>query len=275
MTASPAEIADILTARAARSEQVLGSQLGDAVRDHLPGTSLKSFGGLRRFVATYCPELKWFGGHGGDDIYSLAKGGDPPSSSEQLFSRTPWAAFATPTIPDVVAVSKNGELRVVPAASEIPSGFSEVSKVSVEEHRALAEEFLNSVDDLDHVASLKKALERGNDYWPEWQKAVGNSGLLSEWLAHRGERIEGMFVSRLNGAHLDLDEDAKRQALHVFLSVKLASSRVGNVMRPFRQPTGGNAALRPLAHRVIDQLSDEELRRIWLPLGLILDVSGR
>jgi hypothetical protein len=280
MSASIQEIRDVVLDQAKKGSSVLGSNLGYALRKKLPELDLKSkYGSLRQFIERHCgDEIVWVGKRGADNVYARVGANSlDNNTSESSAGETLWKAFSNPIVELHVILNRNtGDVSVTSSAT-VPSGeYLPLQKVSKDEYRLMCEQFLPRVSDLEIEAQLKNALAQ-NDFWPAWSNVVNRyryKGVFSEWLDFRREHILEILKSRLKA--LNLSEPANERILNSFRQKRHLTSaaplRRNEVLKPDRRPRAG---IRRVIGDAITSLSDEDLRRIWLPAGVLIDALRR
>ncbi len=98
---------------------------------------------------------------------------------------------------------------------------------------------------------------------------------LKPWLAFRFDAICELFRQRLGS--LGVADKIVDTCLERLKRSKSADRPVPTANKQIRTPSQNpSAPLRDIARAALEALSEEELRRIWLPLGVIADaVRGR
>lgn len=279
-------IASFIAEQSRHSKEVRGSALGTAIKQQFPHVDLKTtYGGLKKFILNHCADsLQWSHKHGQDDIYT--HGTEPgretaiiPSPSRPLTDVELWQAFSKPSSPTVIAVhAETGELTIVPSDSSVDAGFIRIDKISLDEYRSIAQDFLPKINS-DVRGQLQNALTARN-YWPQWSAVLNrhrSDGIYETWMQWRGEKIIDLLESRLRRVNLPeaIVEGVVRRLTSY--SAKVATRR--NTLHPdtLHNLASAHAGvnIREIVHRAVDLMSEEELRRIWLPLGVLIDVTGK
>ena len=278
------QIVEVILRRASFSPRVVGAQLGNSVRQAFPSLNLKlEYGGLQTFIKQHCQgKLFWVGKTGPDDIYTTVQ---PAATETNAMAQEPitapfWQAFANPERNYIPAVNlANGSFTSVPNGQALPAGFVEVKKLTEDEHRTFAKEFLLFVDHQDR-AILGPIVSKSN-FWPEWSERITSQAFgryRSKWLTYRFHRILNSLEARLSEMGVIEEmrlvilekvketKDPRRNAERAEAANRLVSSVAGN------QICGNLSELRQLAHKAIDSMGEDELRRLWIPLGAVGDV---
>jgi hypothetical protein len=133
----------------------------------------------------------------------------------------------------------------------------------------MARDFLPQIDERARP-DFERVVDIG-DFWTHWSTLINRyktDGTFSNWLHWRTKRIEETFQQRLHD--LDVKPDLIPQA----------TANFKNNSSPFPGPAVQQSAAqfgvsgegtRTLIHRVVDKIAEEDLRRIWLPAGLLID----
>jgi hypothetical protein len=225
-----------------------------------------------------------------------------------------WAAFTRPSSSLVLLVDRNtGVLSVGGEGQVFPINSLRVPRLTTEDYRAMCREFLGGLVGATS-RQLSQALEI-EDFWSAWSRLLKeprHASAYREWIRFRygrilkgfetklremdlaGEVVSGA-VSRMKASH----DAAVQPRLHERGSREAESAgRVSDWrVSPTRSPSIGNnqdqdmavrgfdAASRTgqvanwnLRHLVInatENMSERELRSLWLPLGAIFDALRR
>jgi hypothetical protein len=275
------EIADYVIEFVKQRVSVLGCQLGAELHLRFPETNFRTaYGGLRRFVDSHCQgQVVRTGTHGGDDIYchiSNTTGSGTLTRAAYAESVTEWEVFQKPGSPMQLLVDPaSGATKIVAEKEEVSNELLVVSKVKDEEHISIAREFLTHIDAAE-VALFKAALEEPN-YWPAWSRLMSNPPgfkYRSRWTAFRFDRICELLLARLKG--LGIAEATAASILERVKAVKklkrteTEASRKTSTAAAFSS-VSDEGELRRLAKLAIDLMGNDDLRRVWLPLGVIAD----
>jgi hypothetical protein len=282
-------IADFIEQCSALHDTIAGSAIGLSLKDRFPDLNIKTeYGGLRRFIQLNLSEtVKFIEKKGGDNIFRhISKGTDqlrevqgPPSLSAPDL---PWKAFVGPHGQHQLAVDAlTGSLSTCRIADQPPEGTVAVPKLTGDEHRSIAKDFLPSLPS-ESRPTFERALRETN-YWQSWNLALkDHPDVFKEWLRWRREQILRMFGEKLQ--LLGVPADASMNAINAMgslkpaLTEKPADTDINRDLRakdpvPPTKPAG--RTLHDLAHAAIDALQEDELRRVWLPLGAVADALRR
>lgn len=269
--------------------KIMGSTLGSRLRSKFPDIDLKEYGGLKRFIENNCKdEVVTVRGRGRLDAYTHVSHTPPGVTSEsqrdllqipQGESESIWRVFSNPNLPlEVLVNSKTGRPMISSDGESVSESFINIDKISREEYRDMAWEFLPVVNE-SRQAELRKALDL-EDFWPRWAKLVNKNradGTFERWREWRKEHIIRLFENRLKLANLP--DHIIRKASTAF---KESQEYVHRMKQP--KPTGGGEltkhnsgahSLRDVVHSAIDRMSEDELRRISLPAGIVVDIISK
>jgi len=194
-----------------------------------------------------------------------------------------WAAFTNPNRDNRLALDKaTMQLVIVPRGKRIQPPFEDLPKVTLEEHRKIAHEFLAQVD-LPDRQYFQQIADAPNS-WPQWFWHIRNDGggkYFNAWLNFRTEALRKTFEERL--AKLGLDQTAAAPLIDKLLESKQRKPRQSDPSVGFTRssapynrkttskqtPTSENE-IRRLAIIALSEMTVDELRRLWLPLGAIM-----
>ena len=278
-----ARLVELIEEICLEKETVLGTNLASEIKVRFPDLNLKlQFGGLRRFIQDHCSDrVVYVRAQGGDGVYAhLSKAGTKaPSESKPTSTPTAWATFVDPNVHSQLAVEPvSGSLHVYVASGKPEEKLIPVRKISIEEHRVIAKEFVPLIP-IASQSPFESALSE-DAFWPKWTaafKTLTDREIYTKWMKWRYEKIVGLFEERLRSA--GLSDDAVTSAiseLQKSKQVKLASTKSTAAMVS-TTPRGSldYSLLRELAHSVINSMGDGDIRRIWLPLGAVADALQR
>jgi len=141
-----------------------------------------------------------------------------------------------------------------------------------ENYRQIVSDFISLLSeqqqsDFEGVTSIE-------DFWPRWSSMINKhqiDGLYQRWLKWRTERIVEFFENRLK--QLDVAPTTISEAVTNFKNAPKATAQP-NRNPPIVRPRENTVSiqLKAVVHGVVDRMSDDDLRRIWLPLGHLIDL---
>lgn len=259
----------------------LGCQLGAELHVKFPGTNFRlEYGGVRRFIDSNCHgEVVRTGTRGGDDIYSHVSNTTNEIKLTELQHPdqvTEWDVFQKPGNRLQLLVNPtSGMTKIAEEQEAVAEGMRVIPKVKGEEHLAIAKEFLRQIPPPD-VTRFAAALGE-DDYWRAWTRLMNSMPGLkykSGWTAFRFDQICGLLAARLK--ELGVSEVPALAALERVKAVKKLKQAKNESGRSFSAAaritaTLSDEELRRLAKLAIDAMGNDDLRRVWLPLGVIAD----
>lgn len=278
------ELADFVSEVVRARGSILGCQLGAEILSKVPDLNLRlQYGGLRHFIESDCQgRVIQIGEQGGDVVYGSASATTPSGPAQRPSSRglaTEWDAFQRPGAAQLLCVDPiSGQTKLADRSEAVPPPWAVVPPMTPAEHLGLAREFLPQIDAADQEG-FKSALDESN-YWPAWvrllQGPLGNK-YRSEWIVFRFDKIRALFLARLKT--LGVEEAMAVSILARLKAAKRVPRRAQDVgsrtFEPLHRAGAEDSELRRLARTAIDSMGTDDLRRIWLPLGVIADALGR
>lgn len=288
----------------------LGAHLGGRIRGRFPEFNVRTHGSLKRFLLQFCPSVVFLGKQGMDDLWgtrenefreSQANGSPvasisqsiPPVASphQQPIRRmvprplSPWRAFTNPSAVELLFVNpNNGDVAAFYVPAQAPNGWKEVPKLATEEIRTFSREFAVQFGSSDQEHLLGLLTE--HEFWHRWgiELKIWKAGAYyGNWIGFRNSRIESVFKQRLEG--LGVADDVKARAWtglrganyrsvpsHSLPASCNKSSPDGLIAKPTHKVgRDRDLDLRSAVLISINALTDEDLRKIWLPAGLLID----
>ena len=269
-----------------------------------PDVDVKArFGGVKAFIRSYLSgEVVCTQDPGsGDQRYRLNTNSDSLNSRSGALVRpdpsvsvpTPWDAFSNPNLPmKVLVIRDSGDLLTVELDADASEGVVEIGKLKEEDYRDMSRSFLGGLPD-SVPADLQQAGE-ATPFWPSWSRTLArpeHAAIFRLWLEWRLASVTDRFVARLQNAGLSAElTERARSNLVLWREKASAARRTHGLPRPTevrdvltqaaRQNTANTLPsrhrqtrdLRQLIHSAIDRMSEEELRCVWLPVGVIVDL---
>lgn len=271
MNATQSEVANAIRTIVNSSGEVLGSRLALQLKAVVPEWSAEVYGvrSLRDFIAQHVQGVQIAGRSGMDVVYasstlSTRVGASPAIEAE------PWRIWVSPNSPYVLAVNAEiGAVVGLPRSSETPNGHKRLEPATSAEHRSIAAAFAEQTEAsvkelLAEVATLPDGL-----WWQRWQDEVRASGLLPEWNAYRHENLRSKLRGRL--AELGVDASVVDRAYTTICGSTVVGRRTPSQTREPLRHSGESTFAREIALRVIGRMTDQDIRELRLPLGLVLD----
>ncbi|MDT5061713.1 MAG: hypothetical protein QOH63_2172 [Acidobacteriota bacterium] len=281
MSTQESQIKNLITTMAAERGEIAGSILGSLMRKEFGVDMKNEYGGLKRFIRERCAgEVEWVRKKGGDDIFKHVSNLQPAREIESVKEgadyrderfESPWKVFNNPKIKKGLLLdTTTGQLNVRNDGEPVPENFIPIEKVTQGEHRQMAEDFLAELDESKRE-EFRQALAFEN-FWFHWSvllRRYRNDGVQKKWLKWSDTKIFDLFESRLRLAALpdNIIDNAINILKHSLEQLVRPRQSYDSTSRRLET----NDPLRNIIHLVIDGMSEEELRRIWLPIGLLAD----
>ena len=260
--------------------KIPGSALGALILEKFPGLNIKEeFNGLSNFIKDYCRDtIKMAGKQGSDNLY-IHKSRKENNISVSTTTQDFWAVFSNPRLGlKLVINSESNDFLTIKQQENIPAGYSEMQKIDEADYREMAKEFVSSElkgGDTDDIESIIKE----SNFWFKFAKSISeNFGQdnRKKLLRYRTEKIKLLFSKRL--VEIGIDEQKAQSIIHQTFKIRkkeginskkdppLAITAI-NDMPPKTSPL----STRELIHKAIDEMDQNDLRKVWLPAGAIID----
>lgn len=252
----------------AEAGEIQGSKLALALKAVVPDWNAADFGArsLRDFVISSVEDVAVAGRSGMDVVYAISAPNKPASIDARPESAAdPWRAWVSPGSPFALAFHHaGGNAMLIERTASPPDAHIRIEPTSVEEHRAIAREFLDHLA-LPRRAALQEIVESPDEqWWRSWLGELKKLDELASWNTFRHARLLELLVTRLEAA--GFDEETRRAVAE---AVKQSRQR-----RPSRRNSAqrSRTELSVVVAAVIRKMSDEDLRHLKLPIGLVMDV---
>lgn len=281
------QVAEFITSALVRNGPMLGARLGSFLSRQFPGIRFwPGYPGLFEFVQRYCrPDVSWTKTQHNDWLFQYV--GQPNKGQTKSLDGDAWAIFLKSTLPDQIAVDREtGEIRVFPADASFTAKWHPVAKITTDENRSIAEAFLAKVEETDRP--LFAAALGADSFWPAWSRLVNQTHALKyrqAWGKHRFDQICAIFHSRLRKA--GVMDDIATLAIDNLIAAKerhASDKKLARLtLRPpaptspavnshsLPTPTMNVDQLRRLVQAAVETMCEEDLRRLNLPLGDVID----
>lgn len=240
---------------------------------------------LKQYLQTNVPGLKLIEKIGLNEFWGF----DSDGESNQLNSNlqmlgNPWKEIASPNSSETVAWSES-ERRWLIVPPEMPPATDHwiIDSVSKAELTKIANEFADKYEStLIASPELLAAIRRNEVGW--YQQLIKNyAALKANWSEIRISGIMKVIRERLEQARINekaLSESDLEAAILAMDSIreKASQSRKIDSRAEHRFPTSlreeyhSRNGIRELAMRAISNMGENDIRKIWLPLGSIFDV---
>jgi hypothetical protein len=243
----------------------------------MPDFSPLAFGcrNLLDFIYQHVPSVHAIGRSGADVIYACeleGPTGDAPRSpehdpghgsrTERVQNYDAWRTFVSPSsFYRLFGNPQTGELKVF-AARQSPPGapWKQVPPASVDSHREIARDFVATLLAFEPKEELTKILLE-ETWWGPFLQAARRNGIESEWRGFRHHRLWTEFEKTLKDAGISPELVQNfRKAPTIRHAPAIAQSGVST-----------DEELRRIAISAVKNASVDDLRRIWLPLGVVVD----
>jgi len=290
------EIAQFIISTVGTNPNIRGSALGAKVKIQFPGVVI---GKLTDFIKLHCANSVIIVDQNHlDYIWALKPNDDQlavPSTAFTPNVQTKENSYTTGYVPESLSAwkvftryDKPGKLAVNPALAQIKvlalsdvatPPFVEVRSVSQTEYKNIAFEYISQIDEPDrqHFKSIIES-ESFNAEWYEKITTWKMGCYAKEWGKFRFERLCSIFIDRLAEIGV-IGEEAKR-CLNSLKSMKAkvlkdtpAPSIVTRNTRPSSEVS--KLSIQDILANAIKNLNEDDLRRIWLPVGVVLDAIRR
>lgn len=264
------EISEVIRRLVTDAGEILGAKLAMDLKAAVPDWSAANHGArsLRDFIVTHVPGVAVVGRSGMDVVYRpVSSAGESAGAvPTRALSGDAWRTWVSPSSPFALAFNAaDGSAIVVKRTDEVPNGHVLVEPATVQEHRAIAGDFLSRAPE-SALESLKDIVASPEQHWwRRWLTEMEKLGQLSAWNAFRHERLRELLKSRLEEA--GVAQPVLEAAAGAVAQGRRSRQREARVKEP--RNDGG---IRALVVSVVGRMSDEELRDLRLPVGLVLDV---
>jgi hypothetical protein len=274
-----AKIADRVLAifRELPNRPILGSILGLQIKTHFPDFDPAAYGcrNLRHFLQLHLSQIEETGRRGQDVEYALKPAGstvqpspvydaaEAPKAGTTVAPTPPirhdlWKTFVSPSGAYQMYVDPNQHnFQILRRGETAPlAPWVKVSPCPEEVHIDIAREFLQHVSDPEHRRELESVLGSGI-WWVEFLRITRLRGLDKDWVKFRRLRLSQELERTLS-------------AIGVPFSAAAEAWPRATLRTPMRMPLP-DEQMRSALQRAVGRLSQEELRRIWLPVGIVID----
>ncbi len=267
---------------------ILGSHLGLQIKRYFPQFDPLTYGcrNTRHFLQSYVSEVAEIGRRGQDVEYSLQRTGslfEEPRPRVLFHTPTPegrpneitpppmpirhdlWKTFVTPNGPYRMYVNpKESTFQVLTQRENPPSGpWVSIPPCPADVHMTIAKDFASCVSDVEKRHQLE-AVVGSNSWWFRFLQVARDNGLDKEWITFRRRRLVEEFERAISSFGVPLSA-----------AVGLTFSSFGRPSKTFpgRTVEVSHEKLRRVVVRVVGLLSRDELNRIWLPAGLVVEAT--
>lgn len=266
------EVSEVVRRLVSDAGEAVGAKLAMDLKAAVPDWSAANYGcrSLSDFVVTHVPGVVVAGRSGMDVVYrpaTAAASGERAGTADTLaLPGDTWRTWVSPASPFALAVNAaDGSTLVLKRTDEVPDGHVLVEPANAEDHRVIALDFLGHVPESAHEL-LRDIIESPEQrWWRHWLSEMEKLGQLSAWNSYRHDRLRRLLKTRLEAA--GITEPVREAAAQA-----VAQGRLPRPGKARVRETRNMVGVRAIVASVIGRMSDEELRDLRLPVGLVLDV---
>ena len=239
---------------------------------------------LKNYLQANVPGLTLIEKIGLDEFWGFDEEGDtPPLNSELSVRDSPWKELASPSSSQTVVWSSSERRWLVLSPETTPAeDHWLVKRVTKGELTEIANQFAEKYEATLRVMPDLLTSIRQNDvsWYPRFAKNFPQ--LTSNWSDIRISGITKIIKLRLNELRLNgqaLPESELEVAIFALDSIRQQQSQsrktetraayTSNALS--REKYRSSNAMRELATKALSNMSDSDIRKIWLPLGSIFD----
>jgi len=246
---------------------------------------------LRQFIQEQVPSLKIIGSSGGDVVWGLTDWSPLPTRAhtEQRVSDprqdSLWRIWVSPLSHQVIVVNlETSEFRGAPSDEPIEECFVRIEPLNMLAHRNIAQAFVDAghIQDPAMRASLASAIGNSDgDWWKQWNQILHTDHTsFHVWRRYRveelrrqlRERLEALGISQYMAEKIETAVMASSQRPSDRNESSVASDRKFCIAR---NGSHREVSLRDLVTEVVARMSEDQLRGLTLPAGLLADAFAR
>ncbi len=263
--------------------KVLSAQIGVELNNHRINYRAGGMK-LKNYLQTNVSGLKLIEKIGLDEFWGFGdEGKSTPLNSELPVQDSPWKELASPGSSRTVAWSKSERCwLVMPPEMMQTTDHWVVNAVTKAELTRIANEFADQYEEaLKGSPELLAAIRRNDVSWYQqftkifpqltqnWSdiRINGITKIIKERLSE--VRVEGQALPETDLAIAIAAMDSIRQQASPSRPINTRARRTPPALS--RKDYESSNSIRELAIRAVSNMSDSELRKIWLPLGSIFD----
>jgi hypothetical protein len=257
---------------------VLGSQLGGLVKKEYgelvsSGTSLSSL-----IKSELSDQLVFAGKKGSDNTYRVIdSSGKSRASLYTSDTGELWNVFSNPRYPGSIFI-RNADKALVKlndVATPLSHGFTELPRLADQD----VQEIINNYNKIigDHYSANECPVMDAH-YWRNWMQYLRslsseNSSIITEWRSFHAQSIENAFAKRLDHFGFPSKEIEKWVWILTTSRTKLPDRDTKVDTTSSNIGISSEKSLRQIIHRAIDNLSDDQLKSVTLPVGALIDAT--
>ena len=306
MLTTEQDVAQFIVSTVAANPNIRGASLGAKVKRKFPGVIL---GKLTEFINQHCAntvvavdqknlDYIWALRPDNNNAPPPTSSAPPPTSSALSSSATSlnvseavekpgglnfdltnlsaWKAFTRSDTPGKIAVNPSiAQIIVVRTSEQILPPFIEIPSVSLTEYQNIALEFVNQMTEPDRQY-FKGVVESASfeNQWFENITTWQDGRYAKSWGTFRFDALCSIFIKRL--AAKGVAEDLSRPCLANLKRIKAKVSREKEapLIATYNSRTQSgeyNISIHDIVANATKSLNEDDLRRVWLPVGVVLD----
>jgi hypothetical protein len=253
-----------------------GSRLSSLLREADPAWTPVEHGvqTLGAFIGTFVTNVVEVGRSGLDPIYCRATdiASQALSAGNIRSAHDLWRIWASPNSVFVLEVNLvDGEVRASSRKSPQIDGWGRILSPDANAHRDLARDFV-VLQFPEGDATLSAFITEDASWWVGWFKQIKQRKLTRVWNEFRRARLFAAFEHSLSS--LGLSPGAQSLSLSSMRRWANPGVDLQQALAQRTTPSGVNE-LRNIAALAIEDMSDDELSELRLPLGLVLRAIKR
>lgn len=274
--------------------QIQGAKLNQLIANVVPELDFRQAvgipvgpGALKKFVSDFLSDTLAQVGHNGGDVMYGIEGRNAMATAMQ--SAGYWKTFVSPNSQLELVFQKDSEELAVRTASELQQDDQIISKVTIDEHDRIRDNFLTDLD--PDLAETLKGKEEEKDPYGEWLGRLRQQGyhMAKRWGEFRRKSLIELFEKRLDD--LKISGDVAVQCTQKLVDSQFSShlqtkqqrattgspplqAKSNNLPHVQSKSSEGLDDARKFAQSVIGLMGYEDIRAVRLPLGAVLDAMG-
>ncbi|GAA4795798.1 MAG TPA: hypothetical protein VGE64_02170 [Xanthomonadaceae bacterium] len=264
-------VVEIITQLVSELGPITGSKLSSLLRKADGSWNPSAYGvpTLGVFISSFVPQVSEVGRAGLDPLYGIhhADRDIVTAAVEDI-----WRAWSSPNSKLAVEVSAStGELRTVERHQPITTGWARLATPDADAHRSMARDFI-ALQFPSGDPELSELITPDTYWWQTWFKQIRQRKLARVWSDFRRARLFAEFERAVSLATISPEADA---------SARLLVRRWGSLgaelheTLALRSESPNKSELRTIAMLAIEEMNDDELLALRLPLGLVLRAIKR
>ena len=261
------QAADLVERLIAEHGQLTGSRLSLHLRTHEAEWSPKAHGAstLAEFLEKSVPAVTVVRRSGLDPVYGLAA--QPADAAPEDF----WRIWSNPNSTSTLEIhSDSGEIRVVAKRAPAEPNWIRLTAPDAEKHRQIARDFIGFQFPAGE-ASLAAEITQDPAWWQGWFKQIKKLKLARSWTDFKRTRLLAAYEAAQPAG---LADAAAKRAMSTMRRLAIPGGDLQQVLTQ-RSDAATVTELRRIAMLTIEEMSEEDLSKLRLPLGLVLRAIRR